>query len=149
MGNHRPWHPHWSTRRCMQGALVCGIWHRSGWWWSLCSHVDQESPGSAHVALKDLLYKILKYTFSFYFITYYVKCYGVGLRGLGWNLTLVYTSISFLKIWKYQLYLVFRMKMVTEFSAHLYIFDQKDPLILWIMFCSKSLIRSKSLLPGC
>lgn len=40
--------------------------------------------------------KILKYTFSFYFTTYYVKCYGVGLRGLCWNLTLIYTSISFL-----------------------------------------------------
>ena len=94
--NHRPWHHHWNTRRCKLGALGCGIWHRSGWWWSPCLHGDQASLGSAHEVLKDLSFKILKYTFSFYFITYYVKCYGVGLRGLCWNLTLIYTSISFL-----------------------------------------------------
>ncbi len=145
--NHRPWHHHWNTRRCKLGALGCGIWHRSSWWWSPCWHGDQASLGSAHEVLKDLSFKILKYTFSFYFTTYYVKCYGVGLRGLCWNLTLIYTSISFLyknfKSW------IFGFKVVIEFATHLYIFNQQNPLILWIMFCRKSLIRCKSLLPGC
>ena len=145
--NHRPWHHHWNTRRCKRGALGCGIWHRSGWWWSPCSHGDQASLGSAHEVLKDLSLKILKYTFSFYFTTYYVKCYGVGLRGLCWNLTLIYTSISFL--YKNFKSCLFGFKVVIEFATHLYIFNQQNPLILWIMFCRKSLIRCKSLLPGC
>ena len=91
--------------------------------------------------------RILKYSFSFYFTTYYVKCYGVGLRGLCWNLTLIYTSISFL--YKNFKSCIFGFKVVIEFATHLYIFNQQNPLILWIMFCRKSLIWCKSLLPGC